>query len=139
MLTAIFFIVLMTIPLSWYLDGPMHREGTGPRRARSPPDGHSDARAHRRPRIRDATARALTTGTRLLNAMSLAAIHLLFIALSTLLADRRRRLGRARVRRHRGACSGLVYGVLSLVAVPLLLVYGVRVRRKLKALGAFSS
>src|SRR6188474_1720218 len=30
MLTAIFFLVLMTIPLSWYLDGPMHGEGTGP-------------------------------------------------------------------------------------------------------------
>jgi hypothetical protein len=28
--------------------------------------------------------------------------------------------------------------VLSLLAVPLLLVYAVRVRRKLKALGAFS-
>jgi hypothetical protein len=35
--------------------------------------------------------------------------------------------------------SGLIYGVLSLLAVPLLLVYGVKVRRKLKALGAFSS
>ena len=30
MLTAIFFIVLMTIPLSWYLDGPKHPEGSGP-------------------------------------------------------------------------------------------------------------
>jgi cytochrome c oxidase subunit IV len=30
MLTAIFFVVLMTIPFSWWLDGPMHREGTGP-------------------------------------------------------------------------------------------------------------
>jgi hypothetical protein len=33
----------------------------------------------------------------------------------------------------------LIYGALSLLAVPVLLVYGVRVRRKLKALGAFSS
>lgn len=30
LLTAIFFIALMTIPLSWYLDGPKHPEGTGP-------------------------------------------------------------------------------------------------------------
>jgi cytochrome c oxidase subunit 4 len=30
LLTAIFFIVLMTIPLSWYLDGPKHPEGSGP-------------------------------------------------------------------------------------------------------------
>jgi cytochrome c oxidase subunit 4 len=30
LLTAVFFIALMTIPLSWYLDGPKHPEGTGP-------------------------------------------------------------------------------------------------------------
>ena len=30
MLTAVFFIVIMTIPLSWYLDGPKHPEGKGP-------------------------------------------------------------------------------------------------------------
>ena len=30
LLTAIFFIALMTIPLSWYLDGPKHPEGSGP-------------------------------------------------------------------------------------------------------------
>ena len=29
MLTAVFFIVLITIPLSWYLDGPKHPEGKG--------------------------------------------------------------------------------------------------------------
>jgi len=29
LLTAVFFIVLITIPLSWYMDGPMHGEGTG--------------------------------------------------------------------------------------------------------------
>lgn len=29
LLTAVFFIVLMTIPLSWYLDGPKHPEGKG--------------------------------------------------------------------------------------------------------------
>ena len=30
LLTAVFFITLMTIPLSWYLDGPKHPEGSGP-------------------------------------------------------------------------------------------------------------
>jgi len=30
MLTAVFFLALVTIPLSWYLDGPMHGEGSGP-------------------------------------------------------------------------------------------------------------
>ena len=30
LLTATFFIGLMTIPLSWYLDGPKHPEGKGP-------------------------------------------------------------------------------------------------------------
>ncbi|HVR28957.1 MAG TPA: cytochrome C oxidase subunit IV family protein [Thermoanaerobaculia bacterium] len=30
LLTAVFFLALMTIPLSWYLDGPKHPEGTGP-------------------------------------------------------------------------------------------------------------
>jgi cytochrome c oxidase subunit 4 len=40
-LTAIFFVVLMTIPFSWYLDGPMHREGTGPtERAITTKEGH---------------------------------------------------------------------------------------------------
>ena len=29
LLTAAFFIGLMTIPLSWYLDGPKHPEGQG--------------------------------------------------------------------------------------------------------------
>jgi hypothetical protein len=69
--------------------------------------------------------------------MSLAGIHLLFISLSTLLAIG---VGLWGVRAFvaSGSTAGLVYGVLSLLAVPLLLVYGVRVRRKLKALGAFS-
>ena len=69
--------------------------------------------------------------------MSLAAIHLLFIALSTLLAAGAGVWG-VRGFVGDGSLAGLVYGVLSLAAVPLLLVYGVRVRRKLKALGAFS-
>jgi cytochrome c oxidase subunit 4 len=30
LLTAVFFIALITIPLSWYLDGPKHPEGKGP-------------------------------------------------------------------------------------------------------------
>jgi heme/copper-type cytochrome/quinol oxidase subunit 4 len=30
LLTAIFFIAVMTIPVSWYLDGPKHAEGSGP-------------------------------------------------------------------------------------------------------------
>jgi len=29
LLTAVFFLVIITIPLSWYLDGPKHPEGTG--------------------------------------------------------------------------------------------------------------
>jgi cytochrome c oxidase subunit 4 len=42
LLTAIFFIVLMTIPFSWWLDGPMHREGTGPTaRSITTQEGHS--------------------------------------------------------------------------------------------------
>jgi cytochrome c oxidase subunit IV len=42
LLTAIFFIVLMTIPFSWYLDGPMQREGTGPTaRSITTREGHS--------------------------------------------------------------------------------------------------
>jgi hypothetical protein len=69
--------------------------------------------------------------------MSLAAIHLLFIALSTLLAVGVGAWGFAAWAAS-GSSAGLIYGVLSLLAVPLLLVYGVRVRRKLKALGAFS-
>jgi predicted membrane protein len=69
--------------------------------------------------------------------MSLAAIHLLFIALSTLLAIVAGVWG-VRDFSATGSVAGLVYGVLSLVAVPVLLIYGVRVRRKLKALGAFS-
>jgi cytochrome c oxidase subunit 4 len=41
-LTAIFFVALMTIPYSWWLDGPMHREGTGPTaRSITTQEGHS--------------------------------------------------------------------------------------------------
>jgi hypothetical protein len=69
--------------------------------------------------------------------MSLAGIHLLFIALSTMLALGCGIFG-LRAYFGDGSMLGLSYGVLSLVAVPLLLVYGVKVRRKLKALGAFS-
>jgi hypothetical protein len=69
--------------------------------------------------------------------MSLATIHLLFIALSTLLAIGAGVWG---VRDYvaNASASGLVYGVISLAAVPVLLTYGVRVWRKLRALGAFS-
>jgi len=69
--------------------------------------------------------------------MSLAAIHLLFIGLSTLLAAGAGVWG-VREFSASGSVAGLMFGVLSLAAVPVLLVYGVRVRRKLKALGAFS-
>jgi cytochrome c oxidase subunit IV len=42
LLTAIFFLALMTIPFSWYLDGPMHREGTGPTaKSLTTQEGHS--------------------------------------------------------------------------------------------------
>jgi cytochrome c oxidase subunit 4 len=41
-LTAIFFVTIMTIPYSWWLDGPMHREGTGPTaRSITTQEGHS--------------------------------------------------------------------------------------------------
>jgi hypothetical protein len=69
--------------------------------------------------------------------MSLASIHLLFISLSTLLAIGAGIWGLSAFAAT-GNMPGLIYGGLSLLAVPLLLVYGVRVRRKLKALGAFS-
>jgi hypothetical protein len=69
--------------------------------------------------------------------MSLAAIHLVFIALSTLLAGFSGAWGMNSFSTT-GSVAGLAFGVVSLLAVPVLLVYGVRVRRKLKALGAFS-
>ena len=69
--------------------------------------------------------------------MSLAGIHLLFISLTTLLAVGTGVFG-LREWFADDSTLGLVYGVLSLVAIPFLLVYGVRVRRKLKELGAFS-
>ena len=69
--------------------------------------------------------------------MSLASLHLLFIALSTLLAIAAGAWGLAAFAAS-GSTTGLVYGALSLLAVPVLLIYGVKVRRKLKALGAFS-
>ena len=69
--------------------------------------------------------------------MSLAGFHLLFISATTLLAVGTGVFG-LREWFADGSTLGLVYGVLSLVAVPFLLVYGVKVRRKLKELGAFS-
>jgi hypothetical protein len=69
--------------------------------------------------------------------MSLASIHLLFISLSTLLAVGAGAWGLSAFAAS-GSMPGLVWGGLSLLGVPLLVVYGVRVRRKLKALGAFS-
>ncbi|HVR28956.1 MAG TPA: hypothetical protein VMS86_05420 [Thermoanaerobaculia bacterium] len=68
--------------------------------------------------------------------MSLATIHLLFIALSTLLAAGAGVWGLSAFTAS-GDLAGLLFGALSLLAVPVLVVYGVRVRRKLKALGAF--
>ena len=38
MLTAVFFLALVTIPLSWYLDGPLHSAGS-PQRAPAATDG----------------------------------------------------------------------------------------------------
>jgi hypothetical protein len=69
--------------------------------------------------------------------MSLASIHILFISLSTLLAVGTGAWGLGAFAAS-GSMAGLIWGGLSLAAVPLLVVYGVRVRRKLKALGAFS-
>lgn len=69
--------------------------------------------------------------------MSLASLHLLFIALSTLLAISAGVWG-LDAWSSSGSVTGLVWGGFSLLMVPVLLVYGVRVRRKLKALGAFS-
>jgi len=69
--------------------------------------------------------------------MSLAGFHLLFITVTTLLAVGTGALG-LREYFADGSTLGLVYGVLSLLSIPFLLVYGVKVRRKLKALGAFS-
>jgi len=69
--------------------------------------------------------------------VSLAAVHLLFISLSVLLSAACGLWGiRAFVAD--ANATGLAFGILSLLAVPVLLVYGVRVRRKLKDLGAFS-
>jgi hypothetical protein len=69
--------------------------------------------------------------------MSLAGFHLLFISVTILLAVGTGAFG-LRAWFADGSTLGLVYGVLSLIAVPFLLVYGVKVRRKLKELGAFS-
>ncbi len=120
LLTAMFFIVLMTIPLSWYLDGPMHREGKGPT-ARSV-DHPRNHRALTRTRLRCRSPRSTCCSSRSRRCSPSASAS-----------------GACARSRRSAACRGLVYGVLSLLAVPLLLVYGVRVRRKLKALGAFSS
>ena len=65
--------------------------------------------------------------------MSLGAVHILFISICTLLAVGTGWWG-LRGYFADGSMIGLVYGLLSLVAVPVLLTYGVRVRRKLKDL-----
>lgn len=62
--------------------------------------------------------------------MSLRAFHILFIAVSTLLAAGTGAWG-VQAFVAEGSRGGLVYGVLSLLMVPVLVVYGVRVRRKL--------
>ena len=43
LLTATFFIVLITIPLSWYMDGPKHPEGHGPTARQLTTHGTSEA------------------------------------------------------------------------------------------------
>ena len=67
--------------------------------------------------------------------MSLASVHILFIAICTLLAVGTGLWG-VRSFFAESSTLGLVYGVLSLLAVPVLMLYGVRVRRKLKELEA---
>ncbi|MEE2777743.1 MAG: hypothetical protein VYE73_13390 [Acidobacteriota bacterium] len=65
--------------------------------------------------------------------MSLGAVHILFITICTVLAVGTGSWG-LRGFVADGSILGLVYGLLSLVAVPVLMTYGVRVRRKLKEL-----
>ena len=65
--------------------------------------------------------------------MSLATFHVFFIAVSTLVA-----LGAGvwgvSTYGSEDSVSALVFGLLSLASVPVLVVYGVKVRAKLKSL-----
>ncbi len=65
--------------------------------------------------------------------MSLASFHIFFIAVSTLVALVAGVWGVSSFASD-DSILALVFGVLSLVAVPVLAIYGVRVRAKLKAL-----
>jgi hypothetical protein len=67
--------------------------------------------------------------------MSLGAVHILFISLCTLLAAGTGVWG-VRMFVAESSALGLAYGLLSLLAVPALMVYGARVRRKLKEVEA---
>ena len=67
--------------------------------------------------------------------MSLASFHLVFIAMSLLLALFTGMWG-VRTYTSEGSELALTFGVLSLISVPLLAVYGVRVRAKLRGLDA---
>ena len=67
--------------------------------------------------------------------MSLAVFHIFFIVVSILLALGAGLWGVGSYASQGGA-SALVFGLLSLAAVPVLTVYCVRVRAKLKALEA---
>ncbi len=66
--------------------------------------------------------------------MSLGSFHLLFIVISTLLALVAGAWGMNGWASERSALD-LTFGLLSLASVPVLVVYGVRVRAKLKQLG----
>jgi len=69
--------------------------------------------------------------------MSLASFHIFFIVVSTLAALGAGVWGVGTWAAADGdAISALLLGVLSLATVPVLVVYGVRVRAKLRALGA---
>ena len=67
--------------------------------------------------------------------MSLAAFHIFFIVVSTLIALVAGVWGVENFASE-GSASSLVFGLLSLLAVPVLVVYCVKVRAKLKALVA---
>lgn len=66
--------------------------------------------------------------------MSLGSFHLVFISLSILLALGAGVWGMNEWSAERSV-TALVFGILSLISVPVLAVYAVRVREKLKALG----
>ena len=67
--------------------------------------------------------------------MSLSSFHLIFISVCVLCAAGAGAWGVLEYTSE-GSMAGLAYGVLSLAAVPALLVYAVRVRRKLRELPA---